>query len=423
MNNIWRVGVEAVDHQGRSDLFTGIAAIIEDLRTAGIYDDETFARAGLSSLIEDKCGIATKVSVFKSTVINAAVKPPELDKNHPIIAGFLRVWMSSDDLQTVKKFDNNRLCGEVDKKNSKVSGGFSKLICPLYLTTGLLENKAITSNEISAIILHELGHVFSYYERLVDIVSMNYAIETCASRMLGLNTDVDRMVILSEFDKYTGINIPDKDTVVTINDKQKVYTHLSCETVKQRRNIEGNELYSYKSFEQSADQFATRHGSGAFLVTALNKIERTMWINPSYISWPLHIMIELIKVTAILSFLVMGAMTAPLSILGVLTIIIASRPLNNLYDSPVDRFKRIENEMVSELKNKYLATERREQILNDLAVVREVYSVMEDKRTFWEGVWTYVMPGGNEQRNRQEFQKVLEDLTNNQLYTASAMFR
>lgn len=424
MKKQWLNGVatEAIAHQGKSKLFDVIAASIEELRSAGDFSDEAVAKLGLSARIEAMSGIATKFHIIRAPFYNAAVQPPQLDKNHPMIANILRTMASNEDLDTVKKFSGNKLIGTVDKTDGRVYGGFSKLVCPVYLTTALLEDKTFTHRELASIILHELGHVFAYFERLIDLVTMNYAIHTAVERMLKLESMVDRVEVLSEFDKYTGVEIPDKETVATSNVKGTIYTHLACESVKQRRNVEGDETYSYRGFEFSADQYATRHGAGAELVTALDKIERKMWLNPSYISWPLHIMVELVKVTVYVIGGVLAAKSNPFTLIGTIGILIAARPMNKLYDDPEDRFKRIEGEMVSELKNRQITDERRKQVLTDLDIVREVSKQVSSKRSFWEATWAYVIPSGNAARKRMEFQQQLEGMSNNDLYVASALF-
>ncbi|AQT28174.1 putative virion structural protein [Vibrio phage pVa-21] len=424
MTKPWLKGVaaEAIDHQGKSKLFDVIAGAIEELRAGGDYSDEAVAKLGLAARIEDLSGIATKFHIVRAPFHNAAVQPPQLDKNHPMIANILRMMASNEDLETVKKFSGNKLIGTVDKSDGRVYGGFSKLVCPVYITTALLEDKTFSNREISAIILHELGHVFAYFERLIDLVTMNYAIYTAAERMLKLESVVDRVEVLSEFDKYTGVKIPEKETVAKSNEKGTVYTHLACESIKQRRNVEGEEVYSYRGFEFSADQYATRHGAGAELVTALDKIERKVWLNPSYISWPMHIMVELIKVTVYVIGSVLAAQSNPFTLFGTLGLLIAARPMNKLYDDPAERFKRIEGEMVAELKNRQLTEDRRQQVLTDLDIVREVSKQVSTKRSFWEATWAYVIPSGNASRKRMEFQQQLERMTNNDLYVASALF-
>lgn len=425
MKKAWvktNVAVEAINHQGRSKLYDVIATSIEEIRAGGDYSDEAIAKYGLSSRIEDLCGIATKIHVTRSPFHNAAVQPPQLDKNHPMIANIIRMMASNEDLDTVKKFSGNKLIGTVDKSDGRVYGGFSKLVCPMFITTGLLEDLNFTHREVASVILHELGHIFAYFERLIDLVTMNYAIYTSVEHILKLESTVDRMEILAEFDKYTGIEIPDKETVASSNEKGTIYTHLSCEAIKQRRNAEGEEVYSYRGFEFSADQFATRHGAGADLVTALDKIERKTWLNPSYMSWPLHIMLELFKVTFYVMGIVLAAKAQPFALVGILGALIASRPMNKLYDDPYDRFKRIEGEMVAELKNRQLTEDRRQQVLADLETVRDISKDVSTKRSFWEATWAYVIPAGNDSRKRTEFQQQLERMSNNDLYIASSLF-
>lgn len=425
MKKTWvdNVAVEAIAHQGVSKLYTQIADTIGEFRAAGDLTDDGMAKLGLAAKIEEATGISVKFQIMPSPFINAAVRIPSLDKNHPLVANIYRLYATNEDLDNVKKFSGNKLIGTVDKKDSRVYGGFSKLVCPVYLTTGIINNEKYTNKEIAAVILHELGHVFAYFERLIDLVTVNYAISTATERLLKLESNVDRIEVLAELDKYAGVNVPDKETIARSDNKGTIYTHLSCEVMKQRRNEEGNEVYSYRGFEFSADQFATRHGAGPELVAALDKMNRAMWLNPSYMPWPLHIMVELVKITSHVIIITSAAMVGnPFAILGFIGIMLASRPMDKLYDDPAERYARIEREMVSELKNRQLDDGRREQILDDLRVVRDISKDVVDKAGYWETVWKYVIPSGKESRKRMEFQQSLERMANNDLYVASALF-
>jgi len=418
------VAVEAIEHQGESSLYKIITDGIKEFRESGELTDGSIAGLGLAAKIEDNCGISVKFQIDNSPFVNAAVKIPQLDKNHTVIASIIRIYAGNDDLLNVKKFSGNKLVGVVDKKDSKVYGGFSKLTCPVFMTTGLLTRDDVSNEEVAAVILHELGHVFTYFERLIDVVTANYAITVAADKMLGLESDVDRMEILSELDKYIGITIPDKENVVHTDDKGMFYTHVSCEVVKQRRNEEGNDIYSYRGFEFAADQFATRHGAGASLVSILDKMNRMMFLNPSYVSWPTHVAVELAKAASVIT-LAVGSLVSlnPFLIITGMVIALTDRPLNKLYDDPAERFERIDREMVSELKNRQLDDKRRQQIVDDLFVIRELTKKITDKRTLWEIIWTYVSPTGKESTKNKEFQKSLERLVNNDLYLASAILK
>ena len=419
MKKSW-VATEAIDHQGTKRLLEPLADLLGEIRRGGEYTDAVFSARGMSALIEAQTGLSVKFTIIDLPFIDASVRIPQLDKNHPLIANFLRIYATNDDMESVQKFVKGRFAGMYDRKDGKVYGDFTKITCPINLTTGLLKDESFHDHEIAAIILHELGHISSYFERLIDLVSANYAITTATEKILKLERNIDRVELLLEFDKYTGVTVPDKETIVSSDNRGTIYTHLICEVVKQRRNEEGDELYSYRAFEFSADQFAVRHGAGKYLVTSLDKIHRKQWLNPSYISWPLHVMLSIIRVLGFMALVKVQMSTNPFTLIATIGVLLTARPLNKIYDDPRERFDRIDREMVSELKNRQLTQERRDQILSDLYVVREASQYVKDKPGVVETIWAYVIPSGNDSRKRIEFQQSLERLANNNLFYAAA---
>jgi len=418
------VAVEAIQHQGKSSLFTKISTILTEVRESGDLSAEAFNTAGLAAAIFDESGISVKIIVDQSTAFNAAVEVPQIDKNNPIIAQLQRMMHTNNDLAKVIKFTGNKLIGIVDKKESRLYGGFSKLLCPLYLTVGILSSDKFTSDELAAVILHELGHVFTYFEHLIDLTSSTYAISAAADKMLKLETNVDRIEVLSDFEKVTNLSLKDKETIANSTDKGTVYTHLSCEALKQRRNQEGNEVYAYRGFEFSSDQFAARHGAGYALVSAMIKVDRAIWLNPSYISWPLHIAIQLAKTLYIVAALAFSiAAVAPINVIAIGVLLLSARPMDKLYDDPEARLTRIVNEMKAELKNTQLTDMRRKQVVEDVYQAKKLMEPVADKATVLEAIWHYILPGGNETHKHTTFQQELEALAHNDLYLASALFK
>lgn len=415
-----KLGLEAVNYQGSSSLFARITKEIERIRTAGVYTDETFKDGGLAGDIETECGLSPRFNIVDSSFINAAVKVPQLDKNNPLINNYERVYRANDDLKSIGKFVKGEMFGTVDRKNSYFGGIFKQLTFDLYLTRGLLSSPDFTPAEIAAVILHELGHVGCYYERLADLASSNYAAMAAAERVLKLERDTDRIQLVTEYEKMLGVKIPDQEIIINAKSTETVYIKLVTDTIKARRNVEGDEIYSYRGFEFSADQFATRHGAGRDLVTALDKIQRAGFLPESYTSWPVHVACELVKAVMYFTVVGFGIMWAPqLAVLGIISILMA-RPMEKIYDDPEERAIRIRNELVGELKNPGLLPVRRNQILADIGVIDDVLTKTVDKRTLLEAVWAYVIPSGRRARQQMEFQQQLERLANNELFVSAA---
>lgn len=406
-------GFEAIAYQGRSKLTERLTQIIDDWRPSQVFTAEEAAKRGLAAAVFEFTGISIHVQIIDSPYSNAAVELPNIDKNHPLINNYQRAWLTNRDLHKTLNFVGGTFSGMVDRKEGRVYGDFCKLTCPSFLTTGLLKSAAISSRGVASIILHELGHVFSFYERIIDLFNMNYAASAVATRVLKLESDQERIEIISEYEKATGIVIADKELVVRHDKSDTIFVKLVTETVKQRRNIEGNEVYSYRGFEAVSDQFAARHGVGRDLQLALAVIEREGG-STSHESWVVHILVEYFK---LLGFLFLTGMTCGMF---ALLVVLCSRPLNKIYDDPKERAVRIRNEMLGELKCK-ITDQRRKEIVSDLRAIDVCIEQINDKKTIMEAIWAYLIPSGRNSEAKRKFEQQLEALGNNNLFYASAL--
>lgn len=408
------VGVEAIDYQS-TKFFTELTGLLDQFRKGDVYTSVEASKLGIPKLIENYTGLSVRIDVESSWSPNAMIRIPDMDKNHPLLNNFYRGWFTNNDLHTISKMVNDKFTGVIDRKNAKVAGDFSKVTAPLYLTSALLKSEKFTTAQIAAVVLHELGHLYTFFERIIDLVSINYAAWSATEQVLKTQRDEDRVVILTEFSKAVNADLMDKETVAKMDGKEQVFIHLVCETVKNRRNEEGDMVYSYRGYEFSSDQFAIRHGAGADLAFGLDQVYRAQFLNASYLPWPIHVAIQSIAFLYNLLLATSGISGA----LFVAMVLLAARPMDKTYDDPRQRMERIKREMVGELKLK-LSDERRRQLVQDIAAVDTMMASVVDKAAWLEAIWKYLLPTGRSNQAKMEFQQTLERLANNNLFLQAA---
>lgn len=414
------VAVEAAAFKNNTHFHDKLTALFQAVRDDG-GSTESFAKLGMPAAIFEATGVSVRISIIEDWSANMGVVLAQLDKNSAIIPEIRRSIGGDSTLIAVQKLNKNHFTVGVDRTAGKVTGGMSLLTHQLIITSGMMNSEKYTAGMLSAGLIHELGHVYSYSERITDLFTINYAIYSAAEEMFKMSDPSKRVELISEFDKYMGVNIPDKENIVN-SSRTEVTTHLCCEVIKQRRNAEGDMTYSYRGFEQSSDQFVTRHGAGLDLARTISQMEKDGFFRASTNSWPLHLSLELFKSVLFVAEMVAIVHTSPLLIIAPAIALLVSRPMDKIYDEPRARMERIKRDMMAELKNGNLNMSRRETILSDLAYLEPIAATINDKRTMWEAIWAYIIPAGNEARKRMEFQQSLEKLTSNELYVASALF-
>lgn len=428
----YRIGNEAIAYQNDSSMHSQLSQIIVQMRAVAAYSQDIQNRAAIEKVIFDTSGISIRLDVVTNNTANAGVYIPDLDKNHPIINNYVRGYRSNADLTKVMNFTNGKFTGVVDKKNGKFLGDFSKIRTPVYITSGLLANEYFSPGEVATAIMHEVGHIATYFERLLDITSLNYAAVYVAERVLKTGTDVERIKLVTEFEKATNTELKDKETIISSENGMAIYTHLVFEATRQRRNEEGDEIYSYRGFEFSSDQFVTRHGAGRDLATLIAKIDG-MQFGRSSRSWVLHVAIQLFfaYIAVLLAMGVGGAISniintfaniqnVGISLYGIFLLLsLTDTPTTKIYDDPKERINRIRNEMVGALKETTIPQER-EIIVKDIAFLEEATKNVIDKPTWVEFIKSYLPTDYRKAKNSRDFQQNLEKLMNNDLFLASA---
>lgn len=425
MRHWLHVGNEAIAYQD-GETAKLMTECFDKIAKAGVFTDRAVAESGLSKIIADRMGLSVEISVDETPVPNAYVAIPDIDRNNPIINNWERKWFRNGDLAAIHKFVNGKFSGLIDRENARVGGDFSKLTVPMYITSKLLSSTDFTAGEKAAVICHECGHIYTYYERLVDMVSANWAALTATERLLKTSRPVDRIEILREYDTALGVSIPDKENTIRLEKGDAIFVHVVAETIKQRRNEEGDLVYSYRGFEQSSDQFSSRHGFGRDLVTALDKIHRSSY-NSAYASWPVHIAVQAAKVViflfvtlGLLQNALFGNIGALINLVFIISTTLAVRPMNKSYDDPFARAERIRRDMLGELKDRNLPAEKRRQIINDIDIIEQTMKGVEDKRPVLEAIWAYIVPSGSESRAKMEYQQMIENMANNGLFVQTA---
>lgn len=414
-------GMEAIDHQLNSKLYARLIEAVKYMRQSKDYSPKNFQRSGFNAAIFEETGMRINVELDNDSVPNAYVYIPEIDINNSILPFNFGSILTNDSLLDLKNAIGRATVGLIDRAKSRVDGAFSNLLIKSCITKGLFTSPLFTDEEVAAVMMHECGHVYTYFERLVDVVSMNYAISAVTTRLLKTEDKKVKVELLHEFDEAFGIKIPDAEVVAESKSGETIATRLIVETLKQRRNAEGELLYAARGFEFSSDQFATRHGGGKALITSLDKMY-TEYGDPSYSCWTVHVLKQLVVVIVTLAGMIVTAYAPPYLIL-ILIMIFIIRPLDKTYDETPHRFARVRREIIDSLKDRNVPADYRRRTLDDLAAIDKILSGLEYKRDWLEAVWTYIIPSGRKANAHMALQHTLEKLANSDLVIAASKFQ
>lgn len=418
-----RPSLEAIQYQGKSGLFAELKLVYQEL-----MDDPNKSRDAV-----EKCNMAVENIVKRYTGLkvefkidpsagyyNAWAMFPVLDINNPLLVfwrdayGFEQAHMS---LRQIKKVSDT-LRGELDLQKGRVSGVFAKLLCKLRVSPDFFRDNRFTAGEIAAVTIHEIGHCFTYFEKLLSTVSINMAIATAAAELQKSEDPKVRLELVHEAAKVLDTKFDEPEALAQEKDPSVFQAVLIKATLDNHLHSSGNaSTYDLRSCEFLADQFAVRQGAGRDLVTGMDKMERTFGSTPR--STAAYISIEISRFAlSLFGLMVFLGGFWTMIVGGVVTLMTLANGNYEakIYDDPNERMSRMKNDLVQTLKDTRLDPVLRQQILSDLEIIDGVKDEWKDHRSLYNYLWIACTSKRREQFKQFRFQQELEKLINNDLF-------
>lgn len=408
------LGLEAITFQTDNLLFKELTLAITALQSGKDYSKKAVDALQIPKMIANRTGLNITFAVDLDPSANAYVIPPQIDKNHVLIIEHWREAVGNKEGWNLAKAAKGPLKGSVDLKEGKVFGIFSEIVFNMFVTRGLIESTQYTAGEKAAIILHETGHLFTYCEFLGFTSKTNVILHAATEGIMAETDVVRKYEIINETSKVLGTKFEDPDALVQIKDKEVLQTVILRQALMNTPSMGGSSIYDLTGFEALSDQFATRHGAGRELITALDKMHKS-YFPPAYQPTIVHLMLTAVKIM-FFGFLVVGTW-------GLALILLMINPAIKLYDDPEARLSRIRREIVAGLKDRNIPAALRAKLIEDLEVVDAIIEPLNDKRGVLELIHTCLTPSGRRQYSQLKFQVDLEKLANNDLFITAAKLK
>lgn len=422
--------LEAIDFQRKKSFFTQLTGIVGDLREDGEDGSEENIER-IKKLLMDDMGIYVKdVALEYMGGPNAYMTLSTLSKHLPILNDFRRGYVEQVSNSSRKsrrnRFGTSSLYGTVDLENSRVTGDFSKFPFTMGLSFEMLLDKRFKAEEIAAIILHEIGHAFTFFEYLSQSVRRSVILANSSEEFFETKDKDKRIQILDLTRKELGIKDDSFETLLelqdTHQDRRAFITIIEAKAMEAIRHETGDTIYGKRSAEQLADQFAARHGATRDLVTGLDRMFK-LGGEVQRRSMPVYIGMEVSKVLLLISSgaaaTVLPAAIATYALFSAL-IIIASQFPSDDYDRAKERLTKLRQQLIEKSKIRGLSKDEVQSIVEDADFIEELLNKYNDNKTFVEYFFLAVSaPWRGKKRKVLEMQKELEALSSNELYLSS----
>lgn len=355
---------------------------------------------------------------FEMGAMDPCVDIPMVNKNNPLINSFIRDYINSANGLKMISEAKSAVRGTVNLKTGKVSGVFSEVLSTIHMPTDMFVGKKFTSEEIAAIMLHEIGHLFVYYEFMARSVTTNQVLAGLSKALDGSADVSEREMVLMTVKK--AMNLTELDVQELARSKNSKVTEIVVisNIAHEIESEIGSNVCDFSTWEYLSDEFAARQGAGAALQTALVKLYKSVY-NISFRSSTGYLSIEALKLFLIYATFV----GVPFTAMAAVFLIAMDGTGDGSYDRPGARMVRIRNQIIEAMKDKKLDKETHARLAESLQTADEVLAQVNDRRQLLGVLWDALLPSARRARKQLKLQQELESIAMNDLFAKSADLR
>lgn len=407
-----------------------VGLLMEEIQSKDLFDrnlDGSPFVVKIEKAIYNRLGITVRI---RTTTHFACILPYYSNRNHIFLSEFFRGQVNLIDQSKLLRSQEGKQ-GSVNLHKATVDGIFSDYEHPLYLNFAKMMTLAsLNSGEITAIILHELGHAFNacYYSDRTD--RTNQVLASIHQRVMNRRGQDDLDYVYKELSKVT--ESVKKEEVDKLLNGSRVVAGLTWfkVVVGMVRSQMQNDRYNDTAYEELSDSFAGRFGYSRHLAIALDKLHQ-FGVEKSPGAMKLTYLIEFMVIIAAAAACVAtlinpvtfttGAIFAVMSLFW--TYIAGEDFQDYTYDKLKDRYIRIRQDLIEQLKDRSLNQALVKNMLESIYALDSVIKETGVHRGLLNRFSNLIFSTNREALASIEAQKLLESLASNDLFVAAAELR
>jgi hypothetical protein len=337
-----------------------------------------------------------------------------------------------------------KILGTVDTKNAVITGEFSKLPFAIYsnLIWLLKAHPTLTNRELAALLLHEVGHAFTFIEYSDRMSHVNIGLSDIHDSVIkGVEKNKTVYILQDSISILSGGKTP-KST------NKFVLSAALLKSIITDYKAELHTTTAVAGFEQVSDQFSSRFGYGRDLVSVLLGLDHTEDMPLHLISTandvPIQIVIYQTSMNIVFCYLaliavlfgvaaeVVGLVLAGIIGISLYLLIRSNHSVvysGDIYDHIFDRVNKIRQDYIDQLKTLQL-TGNRDLIKQYVESIKEfdaTVKFLKDKHALvgserLKAIQKALLYNSDEV-SAIEAERIIESLTSNKLFVDSARLK
>ena len=379
----------------------------------------------ISDLVYRRFGIKLQV-MFNNDCIGA-IMPMILNENHVLLDNYWRGGgvLPKDQVRVIKEAKNKT--GWVDLEHAKVGGLFSEYLHKMWFdVVGHFRLHQTTVPGMVAIILHELGHAFTYYEFANRLEETNQVLAHLSDEIRNPTSPSKRIYIFKELAGKFGVKEEEFNDIIEEENEAILGVKLFKKYVAFVKSQLPNRKYTETSSEQLADNFAARFGYGRQLITALDQFyqfdpERNSSVRrmaPYF-----EIIKHMLLIGAAVVYTIGGLVIIGVAIafLYVICFIHGGEEDEDMtYDRLKMRYTRIRQQYIERINKIPMSKEDLRHVVDEVHQMDEIIKQCAVYRSLFTRLANFVFSKNRAAKASVELQYLLEELTHNNLFLKSA---
>jgi hypothetical protein len=383
----------------------------------------------LAKVIKERTNISVRVKLYSG--IPGAIMVFPFSRNNVLLKEKMRDGYYLRDERKIL-LESIGAKGSVDLKEGKVSGIFEKYVHTLYLDLNVLfKVYHLTADEATAIVMHEVGHAFTYYEYSNRLSTTNQLLAELSNTMhTGELKEDKRVYIFKEIAKNLQLSDKEVSELYNSTDRLILGSNVFKLYIKEIKKLRQMTKYDETNSEALADNFAVRQGYAKELVTGLDKFYTYSPYKSDlagYLVLTTEFIIDFLIIPARITSVILAAPVFGsvifLIYLGYLFFEGDLSLKNMTYDTLKQRYERIRQGLVGFLKSDDLDKEQVSDILDSLDEIDDVINDTKDFTTLKEKLMRVISPFSRSIAKDMDRQQLLEEMGNNDLFVESARIR
>jgi len=414
---------------------------IEDFFTTYLKDnlnEKMLVNSGqaeiLSKIVKDYTGLKLKIDLSsKYSYMGPCIVLPTISPSHL----FTKNNLSKDDTDkalnlVLEATEKHKTINGVNLKTSRVFGVFEEIEATYHLPYGFVKNYKMTAEEITAISLHEIGHLFTYFEYFDRTATTNQILSSLSVALTNQPVEKERKDLIDKVANAMNIKLGETEKLSLNKDPSAtiiaIIGKVNCDDPSQL----GTPSYDLTSCESQADAFVTRHQYGKHLGIALDKFGISYRANTELkrkLQYYSGLMSVIFRDVGLFVGIVTGTIALGTLLFSCALIMLGlyfqqTKRQDHTYDVPLVRYKRIREQLIHSIKNPNIDKKDLEQTKIGIIEMDKLISVTVNDQEFLEKISNYIFSKKSSEEFRiMQLQRDLEELSANDIFLASAKLR